>query len=107
MDMQRADVYPMIMAMLGCALRCEAPVSKIFLGVIHPVLMAALLYLGSGIGLLIFMLARPFLGMKPGEKLVKADIPWLAGAVLAEAWPRPSCSCSACGRPRPLLLRFC
>ncbi len=84
MDMQRADVYPMIMAMVGAVLfGASAPVSKIFLGVIDPVLMAALLYLGSGIGLSIFMLARPFLGMKPGEKLVKADIPWLAGAVLA------------------------
>ena len=82
--MQRADVYPMIMAMVGAVLfGASAPVSKIFLGVIDPVLMAALLYLGSGIGLSIFMLARPFLGMKPGEKLVKADIPWLASAVLA------------------------
>ena len=82
--MQRADVYPMVMAMFGAVLfGASAPVSKMFLGVIDPVLMAALLYLGSGIGLLIFMLARPFLGMKPGEKLVKADIPWLAGAVLA------------------------
>jgi drug/metabolite transporter (DMT)-like permease len=84
MDMKRADVYPMILAMLGAVLfGASAPLSKVFLGVVDPVLMAALLYLGSGTGLLIFMLARPFLGMKPGEKLVKADIPWLAGAVLA------------------------
>ncbi len=82
--MQRADVYPMIMAMLGAVLfGASAPISKIFLGEIDPVLMAALLYLGSGTGLLLFMLSRPFLGMKSGEKLEKADIPWLAGAVLA------------------------
>lgn len=82
--MKWANAYPMMLAMLGAVLfGASAPLSKILLGEIDPVMMAALLYLGSGTGLLTFMLVRPYLGIPPGERLAKPDLPWLAGAVLA------------------------
>lgn len=82
--MRRERAYPMLLALFGAVLfGASAPLSKILLGEIDPVLMAALLYLGSGASLLIFMLLRPRLGQKPGEGLSRPDLPWLAGAVLA------------------------
>lgn len=58
----------------------STPFAKLLLGEMRPVLLAGLLYLGSGLGLtLLFLLRR---GSASGEApLVRSDLPWLAGAV--------------------------
>jgi drug/metabolite transporter (DMT)-like permease len=72
---------PGVLAALGAALLFGAgtPVAKTFLLSVEPWLMAGLLYLGSGIGLLVYRLARnlPRAHLEPGEW------PWLAGAVIS------------------------
>jgi drug/metabolite transporter (DMT)-like permease len=59
----------------------STPFAKLLLGEMRPVLLAGLLYLGSGLGLsLLFFLRR---GRATGEApLIRKDLPWLAGAVL-------------------------
>ena len=58
----------------------STPLAKLLLGSISPVLLGGLLYLGSGLGLLIARLWRDqgwqVTGLKPGEW------PWLAGAIV-------------------------
>ena len=62
----------------------SAPAAKVLLDQVDPWLLAGLLYLGSGIGLLAFRLARRALGQAPAEApLAGADWGWLAGAILA------------------------
>ena len=76
----RGPVYAVIAAAL---FGISTPLSKLLLGDIDPVLFAALLYLGSGIG--VFLLSRlRVLTAAPGEaRLEPPDYPWLAGATLA------------------------
>jgi drug/metabolite transporter (DMT)-like permease len=59
----------------------STPLAKLLVGEVQPLLLAGLLYLGSGLGLLAWFLLR-----KPAERaagLSKADLPWLAGAIAA------------------------
>ncbi|VTU01446.1 membrane protein : Transporter of the DMT superfamily OS=Janthinobacterium sp. (strain Marseille) GN=cnrT PE=4 SV=1: EamA: EamA [Gemmataceae bacterium] len=62
----------------------STPFAKVLVGQVDPVLLAGLLYLGSGCGL--FAWDRLWLrrkGHRPSEaSLRRADVPWLAGAVL-------------------------
>ncbi|MBA4192920.1 MAG: EamA family transporter, partial [Planctomycetaceae bacterium] len=62
----------------------STPFAKMLVGQVDPVLLAGLLYLGSGCGL--FAWDRLWLRRKghwPSEaSLRRADLPWLAGAVL-------------------------
>jgi drug/metabolite transporter (DMT)-like permease len=58
----------------------STPLSKILLGSMPPILLAALLYLGSGIGLWIIYLATH--RQTTEAPLVRKDAPWLAGAVV-------------------------
>src|SRR5712691_10897609 len=72
-----AIAYALISAALFGA---STPFAKLLLGEMRPVLLAGLLYLGSGLGLSLFFLLRR--GKASGEApLVRADLPWLAGAV--------------------------
>ncbi len=70
---------------IACALAsallfgASAPLAKLLLGHVDPWLLAGLLYLGSGVGLLVL---RPLLP-RQGGALARADWPWLATAVLA------------------------
>ena len=59
----------------------STPLAKRLLGEVAPVRLAALLYLGSGIGLTALRLAWPSRGERT-VTLSRADIPWLAGALL-------------------------
>lgn len=75
---------------IGCALASAAlfgastPLAKLLLGEIPPLLFAALLYLGSGLGLAVWIALRTLaLGRKPNFALGRADLPWLAAAILA------------------------
>ncbi len=59
-----------------------AVASKALLTDIPPILLAGLLYLGSGLGLGAVWLLRPQGLRWAGAPLERADLPWLAGAVL-------------------------
>ena len=62
----------------------STPFAKLLVGGVDPVLLAGLLYLGSGCGLFAWRwLGRPW-NAKPSTEapLRRADLPWLAGAVL-------------------------
>lgn len=77
---------PILQAFLAALLfGASAPLSKYLLGSIDPIPLAGLLYLGSGIGaLLLQYLQKLASGQNSVEpKLSKADIPWMAGAVIA------------------------
>jgi drug/metabolite transporter (DMT)-like permease len=69
-----------IAAALGAAFLFGAstPAAKLLTGSMDPVLLAGLLYAGSGIGLGVFFIAR---GARLG--LQRRDLPWLAGAILS------------------------
>ncbi|MHB8125687.1 MAG: DMT family transporter [Desulfitobacteriaceae bacterium] len=61
----------------------SAPISKLLLAEIAPVPMAALLYLGSGIGLFLWRyLQKADKRFSNEAKIVKNDLPWLIGAIL-------------------------
>jgi drug/metabolite transporter (DMT)-like permease len=62
----------------------STPAAKELLGVIAPVTLAGLLYLGAGLGLLLLLLLRR-LGGGAGQiaAFKKSDLPWLAGMILA------------------------
>jgi drug/metabolite transporter (DMT)-like permease len=59
----------------------STPLAKILLGDLSPWSLASLLYLGSGLGLGLSILLRPS-NQHNEAKLVRKDIPWLAGTVL-------------------------
>jgi drug/metabolite transporter (DMT)-like permease len=56
-----------------------APLAALLLGSASPWMVAALLYLGSGVGLSVLRLAT----RAPRPGLPRADVPWLGGAILA------------------------
>jgi drug/metabolite transporter (DMT)-like permease len=62
----------------------STPFSKVLLGSVDPWLLAGLLYLGSGCGLSLWLLLGSRLTRKDSQEasLKRADLPWLAGAVL-------------------------
>ncbi len=61
----------------------STPLAKLLLGSMAPVLLAGLLYVGSGIGLSLWLLLRKLRGRAPSEApLARADLPWLGGAVV-------------------------
>ena len=62
----------------------STPFAKFLLGATEPVLLAALLYLGSGIGLSVLLLVKRKFGAETKEaNLKKQDLPWLAAAIAA------------------------
>ena len=62
----------------------STPFSKILVRQIEPVLLAGLLYLGSGVGLATWSGLRRLTGHNHAEaRLTAADYPWLAGAVVS------------------------
>jgi len=63
----------------------STPLAKLLLGQLEPILLAAFLYLGSGIGLTAWIvLRRSIVGEKPREAGLKGiDLPWLGSAILS------------------------
>ena len=62
----------------------STPMAKALLGTMQPVLLAGLLYAGSGVGLGLWIALRNVRGRPRTEApLVSKDMPWLAGAVVA------------------------
>lgn len=74
-------LHPGVAASLGAALLfgAAAPLAKLLLAQVSPWLLAALLYLGSGIGLALLRRLRP----GPPVRLPPGEGRWLAGAVVA------------------------
>jgi len=79
MDASRGVLYAIGPAVLFGA---STPFAKGLLGSVDPVLLAGLLYAGSGIGLGTWLLMRRLAGARSTEAaLQNRDLPWLAGAV--------------------------
>jgi len=83
--MKSNRIIPIIQALLAAFLfGASAPLSKLLLAETSPVLLAALLYLGSGIGLLCVKLMEKTVHDEQKEaRLARSDWPWLVGAILA------------------------
>ena len=84
--MKRNHLSSLFLALLAALLfGASAPLAKLLLGEIEPVLLAAFLYLGSGFGLLAIKGVQR-LGGSPADHeagISRPDIKWLAGATLA------------------------
>ncbi|HET8745091.1 MAG TPA: DMT family transporter [Ramlibacter sp.] len=81
------SIHPAAPALTAAVLfGASTPLAKLLAGSIHPVLLAGLLYLGSGVGLGVLLLVRAGLGgSEPGDasmRIPRRDWPWLAGAIL-------------------------
>ena len=64
----------------------STPFSKLLLSNVSPILLAGLLYLGSGCGLSLLFVIRRARGSGPAEMpLLRKDAPWLAGAIVSGA----------------------
>jgi drug/metabolite transporter (DMT)-like permease len=81
--MKSGVIYALAAAALFGA---STPFAKLLVGQIPPIILAGMLYLGSGIGLLSWLLLRRrFSVSKCGKSesfLTRADLPWLAGAIV-------------------------
>jgi len=61
----------------------STPIAKLLLGIADPLLLAGLLYLGSGAGLALVKMGGGLLGLGRSEAPLRAcDLPWLASIVL-------------------------
>jgi drug/metabolite transporter (DMT)-like permease len=82
----KTKALPIIEAILAAILFASStPLSKILIGDVDPILLAAFLYLGSGVGA---FLIRTFMRLSSPEKeleakLTKKDLPWLLGAIIS------------------------
>lgn len=75
-----------ISALVAAALfGASTPLAKLLVGAVPPILLAGLLYLGSGVGLLAWFLLRRLRTDHSAREaaLTRRDVPWLAGAVLS------------------------
>lgn len=79
----RVTVNRSVLAALAAALLFGAstPFAKALVGAVPPLLLAGLLYAGSGIGLWVVRLTRDA-GLKPAS-LSRAEWPWLVSAIIA------------------------
>jgi drug/metabolite transporter (DMT)-like permease len=67
----------------------STPLAKVLLGDVSPLMLAGLLYAGSGAGLTLWRLVRPAPGA--GALIERGQWPWLAGAILAGGVVAPVC----------------
>lgn len=76
----RAVVFALVAAAL---FGVSTPAAKVLLGSVDPAILAGLLYCGAGVGVAILRrLIAPVIGARAEAPLVRADLPWLAGAVV-------------------------
>jgi drug/metabolite transporter (DMT)-like permease len=78
-------VNPGIVAALGAAVLFGAstPLAKLLVGSVPPIMLAGLLYAGSGCGLLAYRQLARSSGEATEAPLTRADFPWLGGAIVA------------------------
>jgi drug/metabolite transporter (DMT)-like permease len=76
---------PFILQALLAALffGASAPLSKLLLGEVPPVLMAAFLYLGSGTGITLARLSQRMTSTQREAGIKRPDVGWLVGAIVA------------------------
>ncbi|HEX9028274.1 MAG TPA: EamA family transporter [Anaerolineales bacterium] len=84
--MKNSSISPTLQALAAALFfGASAPLSKILLGKVEPVILAGLLYLGSGLGAVLLRLFRrayqPAVVTEAGLK--RKDVPWLIGATVA------------------------
>jgi drug/metabolite transporter (DMT)-like permease len=81
-------LHPGIAAALGAALLfgAGAPLAKLLLRDLHPLTVAGLLYLGSGLGLSLYRALR----RAPAVRLPRGERLWLAGAILSGGLAGPA-----------------
>lgn len=80
--MHKGVIYALLAAALFGA---STPFAKALIGQAAPVMLAGLLYLGSGLGLLFWYTLRALAarGQQPtNARLTRQDLPWLGGAIL-------------------------
>jgi drug/metabolite transporter (DMT)-like permease len=83
---KRAQLTPILQALTAAFLfGASAPLSKLLLGQVEPVMLAGLLYLGSAMGLLAVKFSQRFSQRFTGREaqIRRADWAWLAGGILA------------------------
>ena len=61
----------------------SAPIAKLLLGEVPPVLMAAFLYLGSGTGISLVKLSQRMTSQPREAGIRRPDVGWMAGAILS------------------------
>ena len=84
MSKTHSHLWPGVPLALGAAVLFGAstPLAKLLVGSMDPWLLAGILYLGAGVGLSLFQLGRPLIGLpNPEAALQKSDLPWLAAVV--------------------------
>ncbi len=80
----RANIGFIFQALLAALFfGASAPVSKLLLGDVPPVLMAAFLYLGSGTGISLVKLLQRFSSNQKEAGIKVPDVKWLAGAIIS------------------------
>ena len=74
-----------LVALLAAALfGASTPLAKLLIGELPPLLLAGVLYLGSGLGLLTWYSIRRLVARgAPHDRLRRRDVPWLVGAIVA------------------------
>jgi drug/metabolite transporter (DMT)-like permease len=86
MNSMKSSRHNGIASALGAALLFGAstPLAKLVVSSTSPVLVAGLLYLGSGVGLAVLRMIHAATGVRQAEiPLARKDLPWLAGAIFA------------------------
>src|SRR3954454_11717260 len=79
--MRRREIaYALLSAVLFGA---STPLAKLLVGAMTPLVLAGVLYLGSGIGLGIWLALRRVVRPERAPRLARRDWPWLAAAVAA------------------------
>ncbi|MEP6984514.1 MAG: DMT family transporter [Chloroflexota bacterium] len=84
--MNNARIVAIAQALLAALLfGASAPLAKLLLGNVEPVMLAALLYLGSGLGVLLVKVFQRLENktVEDETRIKRADWKWLAGAVIA------------------------
>src|SRR3990172_7496745 len=79
-------LYPTLQIILAAVLfGASAPLSKLLLGEIQPIPLAAFLYLGSGMGAFLMLLMQQISNrtQRLEPQLSGGDLPWLGAALLA------------------------
>ena len=79
-----AHLWPGVPLALGAAalFGAAAPFSKLLMGAVDAWLLAGVLYLGAGIGLLAVLAGRGLFGLKAEAPLGRADVPWLGLVIM-------------------------
>ena len=80
----RANFVFILQALLAALFfGASAPISKLLLGNVPPVIMAAFLYLGSGAGISLVKLYQQLTSNQREAGIRRPDVKWLAGAIIS------------------------